>query len=224
MPAVEEGPVTLIGATTENPRFEVNSALLSRVTRLRARTARRATTSRCCCARARAGRARRRRLLDDGRASSCSRRAAGGDARVALSALERAASGAGGSTVAARSRRARRRHGPLRPRRRPALRHDLGLDQGDTRLGPRRVALLPGDDARGRRGPALHRAPDGDPGLRGHRQRRPAGAGRRVSPPRRRSSTSACRNAPTRSRRRRSTSRSRRSPMPPAARSARRAS
>ena len=29
--AVEEGLVTLIGATTENPYFEVNSALLSRV-------------------------------------------------------------------------------------------------------------------------------------------------------------------------------------------------
>ncbi len=31
LPAVEEGLVTLIGATTENPFFEVNSALLSRV-------------------------------------------------------------------------------------------------------------------------------------------------------------------------------------------------
>ncbi|WP_205696333.1 replication-associated recombination protein A [Conexibacter sp. SYSU D00693] len=30
LPAVEEGLVTLVGATTENPRFEVNSALLSR--------------------------------------------------------------------------------------------------------------------------------------------------------------------------------------------------
>src|SRR6202163_4037495 len=31
LPAVEAGLVTLIGATTENPYFEVNSALLSRV-------------------------------------------------------------------------------------------------------------------------------------------------------------------------------------------------
>src|SRR3954454_16240956 len=31
LPAVEEGLVTLIGATTENPYFEVNSALLSRM-------------------------------------------------------------------------------------------------------------------------------------------------------------------------------------------------
>src|SRR5207302_9701997 len=30
LPAVEEGVLTLIGATTENPYFEVNSALLSR--------------------------------------------------------------------------------------------------------------------------------------------------------------------------------------------------
>src|ERR671932_256228 len=31
LPAVEEGLVTLVGATTENPYFEVNSALLSRL-------------------------------------------------------------------------------------------------------------------------------------------------------------------------------------------------
>ena len=30
LPAVEDGLVTLIGATTENPYFEVNSALISR--------------------------------------------------------------------------------------------------------------------------------------------------------------------------------------------------
>jgi putative ATPase len=41
LPAVEEGLITLIGATTENPAFEVNSALLSRtrVYRLEALTA-----------------------------------------------------------------------------------------------------------------------------------------------------------------------------------------
>ena len=31
LPAVEEGLITLVGATTENPYFEVNSALLSRM-------------------------------------------------------------------------------------------------------------------------------------------------------------------------------------------------
>ncbi|MFX5464998.1 hypothetical protein ABTD44_21750, partial [Acinetobacter baumannii] len=40
LPAVEDGLVTLIGATTENPSFEVNSALISRaqVYELAART------------------------------------------------------------------------------------------------------------------------------------------------------------------------------------------
>ena len=41
LPAVEEGLVTLVGATTENPYFEVNSALLSRCTGVRAAPARR---------------------------------------------------------------------------------------------------------------------------------------------------------------------------------------
>ena len=40
LPAVEEGLITLIGATTENPYFEVNSALLSRCADLPARAAR----------------------------------------------------------------------------------------------------------------------------------------------------------------------------------------
>ena len=35
LPAVEDGLITLIGATTENPYFEVNSALLSRYPDLR---------------------------------------------------------------------------------------------------------------------------------------------------------------------------------------------
>ncbi len=39
LPAVEDGLITLIGATTENPYFEVNSALISRVRPVRARGA-----------------------------------------------------------------------------------------------------------------------------------------------------------------------------------------
>ena len=45
LPAVEEGLVTLIGATTENPYFEVNSALLSPLAALRAASARPPSTS-----------------------------------------------------------------------------------------------------------------------------------------------------------------------------------
>ena len=101
------------------------------------------------------------------------------------------------------------------------LRHDLGLDQGHPRLGPRRVAVLPGGDARGRRGPALHRPADGDPRLRGHRQRRPAGAGRSPPRPPPRSSTWGCRSASSRSPRPRSTCRWPRSPTPPSGRCSR---
>ena len=109
----------------------------------------------------------------------------GGDARVALSALERAVenarSGGGAATVdvAAAEDALQRRAVEYDRAGRPPLRLHLGLDQGHPRLRRRRLALLPGGDARGRRGPALHRPPHGHPRLRGHRQRRPPGAARR---------------------------------------------
>ncbi len=90
LPAVEEGLVTLIGATTENPRFEVNSALLSRVTvyELVALSAddiaillRRAVEQ---------GELGVGLELDADAVELLATRA-GGDARIALSALERAA-------------------------------------------------------------------------------------------------------------------------------------
>src|SRR5215208_1515658 len=86
LPAVEEGVVTLIGATTENPYFEVNSALLSRMQLYEleplsdeelAEVVRRGTTELGVS-------------LDDGVAELIVRRA-GGDARHALSILELAA-------------------------------------------------------------------------------------------------------------------------------------
>jgi putative ATPase len=90
LPAVEEGLLTLIGATTENPYFEVNSALLSRcqIYELQPLEADQVE-------------ALLRRALEDERgvadppqvADEALRMLAdrsGGDARVALSALERA--------------------------------------------------------------------------------------------------------------------------------------
>ena len=91
--AVEDGTITLIGATTENPSFEVNGALLSRsrVLTLKALTepdveslARRALTD----AKRGLG-AESVRLSDEGIARLA--RSSGGDARVALTALEVAA-------------------------------------------------------------------------------------------------------------------------------------
>ena len=124
----------------------------------------------------------------------------GGDARIALSALERAVETAARRGPRGRPRR-RRGRAPaqgahLRPRGRPPLRLHLRLDQGDPRLRPRRLALLPGGDARGRRGPAVHRPADGDPRLRGHRQRRPPGARGRERRRRRRGPGRAARVPP----------------------------
>jgi putative ATPase len=99
LPAVEEGLVTLIGATTENPYFEVNSALLSRsqIYELRAlepsdveTLLRRALTD-------------ERGITDPPPISDAALEMlaarSGGDARVALSALERAVERAGGGEI-----------------------------------------------------------------------------------------------------------------------------
>ena len=95
LPAVEDGTVTLIGATTENPSFEVNAALLSRS---RVLTLEPLTDGDISAILARA--------LDDADRGLAAlhpslepadllhlARAAGGDARVALTALESAVRG-----------------------------------------------------------------------------------------------------------------------------------
>jgi putative ATPase len=102
LPAVEEGLITLIGATTENPYFEVNSALLSRsqIYEFRPLTpeeieglVRRALTDE-------RGIPDPPGISDDALEMLATR--AGGDGRVALAALERAAEatrGAGESEI-----------------------------------------------------------------------------------------------------------------------------
>ena len=90
LPAVEDGTVTLIGATTENPSFEVNAALLSRA---RVLTLRPLAESDILLV-------LRRAMADPGRGLAALRpelaeeelarlaSSSGGDARVALTALE----------------------------------------------------------------------------------------------------------------------------------------
>jgi putative ATPase len=91
LPAVEEGLVTLLGATTENPYFEVNSALLSRMQLYELHPLEPAHIHRLLD----------RALVDSDRgipdppeveaaAKDLLATRSGGDARVALSALERA--------------------------------------------------------------------------------------------------------------------------------------
>src|SRR5437588_4614271 len=82
LPAVEEGLVTLIGATTENPYFEVNSALLSR-TRVYELEALSADQIRVLLERA--------GIPAEPEALDFLAQRSGGDARTALNALELAA-------------------------------------------------------------------------------------------------------------------------------------
>jgi putative ATPase len=107
LPAVEEGLVTLIGATTENPYFEVNSALLSRaqIYELRPLAAEQIEgLLRRALAEPERGVSRSRDGslpdVDDDAIELLAHRA-GGDARTALGALERAveAARAGGHGV-----------------------------------------------------------------------------------------------------------------------------
>jgi putative ATPase len=91
LPAVEDGTLTLIGATTENPYFEVNSALLSRaqVYELRPLAAEQVEELlRRALADSERGIADPPAVGEEALAMLATR--SGGDARVALSALERA--------------------------------------------------------------------------------------------------------------------------------------
>ncbi|MBA3866811.1 MAG: replication-associated recombination protein A [Solirubrobacterales bacterium] len=100
LPAVEEGLLTLIGATTENPYFEVNSALLSRAQVYELKPLETGQTEELL----------RRALGDPERgiadpppvedaALEMLAERSGGDARVALSGLERAVERAQGKAI-----------------------------------------------------------------------------------------------------------------------------
>ncbi|HJZ35219.1 MAG TPA: replication-associated recombination protein A [Solirubrobacterales bacterium] len=100
LPAVEEGLLTLIGATTENPYFEVNSALISRsqVYELEPLSAAEVEELlRRALADPERGIAEPPPVADEALAMLAER--SGGDARTALSGLERAAERAAGKEV-----------------------------------------------------------------------------------------------------------------------------
>ena len=160
LPFVEQGLLTFIGATTENPSFEVNSALLSRAAvyvleplsaddsaqLLDRALARGAAGRRARRARARrADRVRRRRRPPAHQpASSSSRSPRGeGEARADRPRVRRSDD--------------RAQPAPLRQGRRRVLRPDLRAAQGGARLRSRCVAVLDVPDARRRRRSALRR-------------------------------------------------------------------
>ena len=94
LPAVENGLVTLIGATTENPYFEVNSALLSRVQLYELNAL---GVDELSAVLRRGEEAIGVTLSDPVRTSIAQR--AGGDARSALNILELAAQTTAGATI-----------------------------------------------------------------------------------------------------------------------------
>jgi putative ATPase len=118
LPAVEEGLVTLIGATTENPYFEVNSALLSRCQVIELE----ALSDEEVAEVVRRGAAAIGADVPDDLVSLIARRA-GGDARTGLSTIELAweTARAGGGPL-------EERHIEDAARKRP-LRYDKGADQ-----------------------------------------------------------------------------------------------
>ena len=182
LPVMEDGTVVLVGATTENPSFELNAALLSRARVLVFRPLDAAAIEKLL---ARAEEIEGRALPLDAEARASLVRMADGDGRAALTLAEEVwrAARAGrdlrcraiaGDRAAAR---ADLRQEPGRP-----LQSDLGAAQVGARLRPGCGALLSLPHARCRRGPALSGAPRGAHGGRGHRARRPAGAGRSAMP------------------------------------------
>ena len=123
LPAVEEGLLTLIGATTENPYFEVNSALLSRCQIYEFRAARAAADRGAAAPRAER-RARDRRSARDRRRGDRAARDARG---------RRRAGRAGGARARGRdgARDRRRRSASPRPRTRCSARRSLYDRDGD---------------------------------------------------------------------------------------------
>ncbi len=94
LPAVEEGIVTLIGATTENPYFEVNSALISRTRLYELQPLAPADIRRLLDRALAAGHCGRPERVDGDALEFIAQRA-GGDARSALNALSLACEAVG---------------------------------------------------------------------------------------------------------------------------------
>ena len=180
LPLMEDGTIVLVGATTENPSFELNAALLSRARVLTLRRLDEAGLGQLVD-RAERELGRPLPLTPEARAELLSM--ADGDGRALLNLVEQMA---GADDDARRGRAHPAPHPPrraLRQERRRPLQPDLGAPQVGARLRPRRRALLAGADAEGRRGPALPRAadhPHGGGGHRPRRSRRPAALPRRL--------------------------------------------
>ena len=174
LPVVETGTITLIGATTENPSFALNGALLSRCQVL---VLRRLDDAALELLLSRAEADISRALPLDAEARATLRAMADGDGRYVLNMAEQifalppdtpAMDPTALVGVARPPRRA------VRQGSRRALQSDLRAAQVAARLGSGCGAVLVRPHAERRRGPALHRAPTGALRRRGYRHGRSA--------------------------------------------------
>ena len=160
LPVVEDGTVILVGATTENPSFELNGALLSRCGVLVLNRLDDGALGDPARARRGGGwphpAARRGRPPDaarhGGRRRPHPHQHGRGAVRIRRGPTARRG-GADGDRAAPRAALRQGAGGPLQP--------DLGAAQVAQGLGHRRRALLARADAGGRRGPPLYRPPPG---------------------------------------------------------------
>ena len=201
LPGVEEGEVILVGATTENPFFTVNSALVSR-SRIFQFQPLSSDDIRSLLRRAAADTRRglgqyQVRLHED--ALEFLAETSDGDARRALSALEVGVLSSQERPVeftrALAAESLQRKAVAVRSGRRCALRQHQRADQEHSRQRSRRGPVLAGADARRGRGRPLSRPAAGDPGQRRRGQRRSRRAARWPWPPPMLANWSGCRNA-----------------------------
>ncbi len=152
LPVMEDGTITLVGATTENPSFELNAALLSRAQVLRLNPFS-AEELELMAQRAEAAMGQQLPLDDDARTALYE--LSDGDGRAMLGLVEEvfAAVKPGEILDKAALLQVVQRRAPIYDKKQDGpLQSDFGAAQDGARLGPRRGAVLPGADAGGGRG------------------------------------------------------------------------
>ena len=178
LPYMEDGTITLVGATTENPSFELNGALLSRAIVLVFHRLDEVALEELLV---RAETEEGRPLPLDAEARETLKAMADGDGRTMLNMAEELfGSLAAGTAPLDRDALTElvQRRAPLYDKSRDGHYNLISaLHKAVRGSDPDAAALLAGAHARRRRGPPLRRPPPGAHGHRGHRAGRPAGGG-----------------------------------------------
>ena len=177
---MEDGTIVLVGATTENPSFELNAALAVARARAGVQVARRRRRSRSC---SRAPRQIEGKPLPlDAEARAALERMADGDGRASLTLAEEIwrAARKGEIFDSAKLQEIVQRRAPIYDKAQDGHYNLISrAAQIGARLRSGRRALLSLPHARCRRAAALYRAPRRAHGDRGYRAGRSAGAGDR---------------------------------------------